>query len=76
MNKMELRSRLAGMVLWLEEIISGASEQTCELEELVRFQNELKRLIERIDDDWNIDWPFVAALMKQLIEILYIFSSK
>jgi len=75
MNKNQLRSRVTGMVDSLEEIISNASEQTRELKELIRLRNELKGMVEKIDDGCSVDWPLVIGFMKELIICLYTFHS-
>jgi hypothetical protein len=76
LNRKELRSKLAEMVTDLGVIISGVSEQTRELKELVRFRNELKELAAKVDCDKEIDWPLVISLMVRFTHFIYLFSSK
>ena len=75
MNKNHLKSKLAEMINSLEEIISGASGRTRELEELIRWRDELKGLDAKIDSGWEIEWSLVISLMREFIACLYSFGS-
>lgn len=76
MKKQLLRSRLEEMIDSLDEIISGVSEQTRELEKLLKFRKELRELKGKVDDGWKIDWKQVAALMKEFVAFIYSFSAE
>ena len=75
MNNKKLRSKLAGMVSSLELIISNESEQTRGRKDLIRFRNDLKELIEKVDNGWSVDWPMVIVLVREIAIFLHSFLS-
>jgi len=75
MNNKKLRSKLAGMVSSLELIISNESEQTRGRKDLIRFRNDLKELIEKVDNGWSVDWPMVIVLVREIAIFLHYFLS-
>ncbi len=76
MNNKRVKSKLAGMISSLEVIISNASEQTRELKELIRFRDELKELVEKVDNGWRIDRSVIILLVRELASFLHSFISK
>lgn len=76
MNKIQVRTKLAGMVKSLEVIISNASEQTRELKELIRFKNELEKTVREIDNGWDISLPVIVRLVREVAIALYVFLSQ
>ena len=75
MYNKEVRSKLAEMIESFDEIIKGTSRQNRKLKELIKWRNELKELITKIDNGWSIDWEKIIPIMLKVIDFLYSFNS-
>ena len=76
MNKKKLKSKLTEMIDSFEEIILRERERNGKLDDLFKFRNELKIIVGRIDDEKEIDWIYVIAVMCKFVDFLYGFGSK
>jgi len=76
MKSSSLRSKIAGMIESVDEIISGVNDESRDLKKLIEFRTELKSLVDQIDTGSKIDRHIIVPFMIRFVEFLCDFGSK
>ncbi len=68
MNKRQLRSKLAKVIVSLDKIIFDTSKQTCKQpKELIKHKQRLVNLLSEIEGEGAIDWNLVLVVLYRVV---------